>query len=126
MNSQLQADATWPAAPAHESQRLVLTWGAHEAEVNDKHPSLTVGRGETCGIVIKSDKVSRLHARVEYRNGHFSLTDKSSNATYVTNSAGKTYKLSNDTYVLTGVGTVSFGIDPQTSQANLFKYAVGA
>ena len=127
MSSDPLADTTLPAPKYdHVAQRLLLTWGAHEVEVNEKHPSLTVGRGEFSGIVIKSGKVSRLHARVEYRNGHFTLTDQSSNATYVTNAAGKTYKVSNDTYVLMGVGTVSFGIDPVTSRANLVKYAVGS
>jgi len=126
VNSQLQSEATWPAAPSCVSQRLVLTWGAHEVEVNEKHPLLTVGREETCGVVIKSGKISRLHARIEYRNGHFSLTDQSSNGTCVTDSAGKTYKLNKETHVLMGTGTISFGIDPATSKAHLVRYAVGS
>jgi pSer/pThr/pTyr-binding forkhead associated (FHA) protein len=126
VNSPLQAETTWPAVPADVPQRLVLTWGAREMEVTEKRPLLTVGREETSGIVIKSGKVSRLHARIEYRNAHFSLTDQSSNCTYVTGSAGTTYKVSNETFVLMGTGTISFGIDPLTSRANLFKYAVGS
>jgi len=125
-NSRLQADATWPATCADVPQRLVLTWGAHEMEVTEKHPLLTVGREDTSGIVIKSSKVSRLHARIEYRNAHFSLTDRSSNCTYVTGAAGTTHKVSNETYVLMGTGTISFGVDPITSRANLFRYAVGS
>lgn len=102
----------------------MLTWGAHEVEVTERRPSLTVGRGVMSDIVIKNDKVSRLHARIEYRNAHFSLTDQSGNGTYVTDSAGTTYNVSNDSYVLLGTGTISFGIDPETSRLHHIKYAV--
>ncbi len=104
--------------------RLLLTWGAHEVEVTEKRPSLTVGREETSDIVIKSDKVSRLHARIAYRNVHFSLTDQSSNGTFIADSAGKTHKVKKDTYVLMGTGTISFGIDPATDRPQLFRYEV--
>ncbi len=124
MSGQPNAEVTWPAAPAIVPQRLSLTWGAHEVEVTERRPTLTVGREESSGLVIKTGKVSRLHARIEYRNGHFSLTDKSSNGTYVTDSAGKTYKVNGETYVLLGTGTISFGIDPETSRQQLVRYAV--
>ena len=124
VNAQTNMEATWPAAPAVAPGRLVLTWGARQEEVTDKRPSLTVGREETNGIVIKTSKVSRLHARIEYRNGHFSLIDQSSNGTYVADSAGKTCKVNNETYVLMGTGTISFGIDPATGLPLLVKYAV--
>jgi len=103
----------------------VLTWSAHEIEVTEKRPSLTVGREETNGIVIKSGKVSRVHARIEYRNGHFALTDQSSNGTYVADSAGTASRVNNESYVLMGKGTISFGIDPATATAHLVRYAVG-
>jgi adenylate cyclase len=125
VNAQTNAEATWPAAPAAAPGRLVLTWGAHQEEVTEKRPSLTVGREETNGIVIKTSKVSRVHARIEYRNGHFALTDQSSNGTFIADHAGMTCKVNNETYVLLGTGTISFGIDPATARPHLVKYAVG-
>jgi len=126
VNCNLNVEETWPAPSACAPQRLVLTWGAHEVEVTEARPSLTVGRGGLSGIVIKSGMVSRLHARIEYRNVHFSLTDQSSNGTYVADSAGTTHKVSNDTYVLTGAGTISFGINPKTDRPHLVRYAVSS
>ena len=125
-NAQTNVEATWPASPAAAPGRLVLTWGAHQEEVTEKRPSLTVGREETNGIVIKTAKVSRVHARFEYRNGHFALIDQSSNGTYVTDSAGATCKINNETYLLMGAGNISFGIDPTTSKAHLVRYVVGS
>jgi len=124
VNAQLNAEETWPALPDVVPSRLELTWGAHEVEVTERRPSLTIGRGVMSDIVIKDDKVSRLHAQIQYRNALFSQPDQSDNGTYVTDSAGKTYNVSNDTYVLLGTGTISFGIDPGTSQPHLVKYAV--
>jgi pSer/pThr/pTyr-binding forkhead associated (FHA) protein len=124
VNSQRNLEETWPALPAVAPSRLVLTWGAHEVEVTDRRPLLTIGRGVMSDMVIKDDKVSRLHARIEYRNAHFSLTDLSGNGTFVTDSAGTAYKVNNDTHVLLGTGSISFGIDPETCRPHLIKYAV--
>jgi pSer/pThr/pTyr-binding forkhead associated (FHA) protein len=124
VNRSLLVEDTWPASPAIALLRLVLTWGAHEVEVSEKHPSLTVGRDELSGIVIKDDLVSRLHARIEYRNVRFSLTDQSSNGTYVADSTGKTRVVRNKSCVLAGTGTISFGIDPESGQSRLVRYAV--
>jgi hypothetical protein len=51
--------------------------------VNSTHPTLQMGRDETNDIVIVSLFASRLHARVQARDGQFVLTDLSSNGTFV-------------------------------------------
>jgi pSer/pThr/pTyr-binding forkhead associated (FHA) protein len=124
VNRRLQLDEAWPASPACAPQRLVLTWGAHEVEVTAKHPTLTVGRGGLNDVVIKSDLVSRRHARIELRDVSFSLTDQSGNGTYIADAAGTTRMVRNDRHVLTGTGTISFGINPESSRLHLIRYAV--
>jgi adenylate cyclase len=104
--------------------RLVLSWGAREMEVTETRPLLTVGRGEHSGIVIRSEKVSRLHALIKFSALGFMLTDQSSNGTYVTDAAGTTYAVRNDTHLLADTGTISFGIDPAASQSQFIRYAV--
>ena len=93
-------------------------------EVTQERPSLTVGRWDLSGIVIKDDLVSRLHARIQYCLLGFSLTDRSSNGTYVADSAGTIHKVCNDTHLLSSVGTISFGIDPAGGRLHLIRYAV--
>lgn len=95
-------------------------------EVTSRHPSLTIGRGVLNSIVIKNDKVSRHHARIDYGDSGFSLTDRSSNGTFVTDSAGKTRLVRNETHFLTGTGTISFGIDPADGPTHLVKYDAGS
>jgi hypothetical protein len=124
MRRNLHLEETWPAPPYRAPQYLVLTWGAHAMEVTESRPLLTVGRGEFSGIVIRNDKVSRLHASIKYSMLGFTLTDCSSNGTFVTESAGTLWVVRNDTHMLTGTGTLSFGIDPATDRPHLVRYAV--
>jgi len=83
-----------------------------------------VGRGEFSGIVIKNEKISRLHAMIKFSGLGFMLTDQSSNGSYVVDAAGATHLVRNDTRLLTGTGAISFGVDPATGQAQFIRYAV--
>jgi pSer/pThr/pTyr-binding forkhead associated (FHA) protein len=123
MGANADAEATWVGAPARP-QRLVLTWGAREKEVTASRPLLTVGRGDHSGLVIDIDKVSRLHALIKFTDHGFTLTDQSSNGTYVVDEAGTTHTVHNDTYLLTGRGSISFGVAPVKGQPPLVRYAV--
>ena len=51
--------------------------------VNRSRPMLQMGRDQTNEIVIVSLFASRIHARVHTRDGHFVLTDLSSNGTFL-------------------------------------------
>ncbi len=62
---------------------LRLIYRAHIFMVNSTHPTLQMGRDDSNEIVVVSLFASRLHARVEARDGHFVLTDLSSNGTFV-------------------------------------------
>jgi class 3 adenylate cyclase len=113
-----EADATrisgkaWAVAPEARPAVLELRWGAHQLEVSRKHPTVTVGRGEQNELVVPNDVVSRLHARIEYRNGRFSFTDQSTNGSYVINGAGGVHQVRRDSVVLTGSGAISLGQEP--------------
>ena len=62
---------------------LKLIYRANIFVVNRVRSTLEMGRGDDNDIVVVSLFASRLHARVEARNGQFVLTDLSSNGTFV-------------------------------------------
>ena len=62
---------------------LKLIYRANIFVVNRARPSLQMGRDDNNDIVVASLFASRLHARVEARDGQFVLTDLSSNGTFV-------------------------------------------
>ncbi len=107
------AEATMVRAPwatLHRAGgRLVLTAGGTRLELGEGHPSLTIGRADQNDLVVHHPLVSRLHARIEYRNGRFMLTDLSVNGTYVEADGGASSYVHRDSQELTGSGTLGLG-----------------
>ena len=62
---------------------LKLIYRGNIFVVNRSHPALQMGRDDSNEIVVVSLSASRLHARVAARDGHFVLTDLSSNGTFL-------------------------------------------
>jgi len=113
------------ALPATGPQgRMTLKMGMREIEISEAHPSATVGRGEQNDFVVKGDLASRLHARIDYRNRRFILSDQSTNGSWVVDASGKESIVRHDTHVLTGSGNISFGHMPAEGQPDLLHYDV--
>jgi pSer/pThr/pTyr-binding forkhead associated (FHA) protein len=62
---------------------LKLIYRANIFVVDHEHSSVQMGRGDNNDIVVVSLFASRVHARVESRDGRFVLIDLSSNGTFV-------------------------------------------
>ena len=105
---------------------MTLTQGTHEFEISQEHPQVTVGRGDQNDLVMKGELVSRLHARIEYRNGRYSLTDQSTNGTYVMDKAGAVNLVRHDSQVLTGSGVIALGHQPVPGGTDLIRYQIAA
>jgi len=113
------------ALPATGPQgRMKLKMGTHEIEISEAHPSATVGRAEQNDFIVTGDLVSRLHARIDYRNRRFILSDQSTNGSWVVDASGKESIVRHDTHLLTGSGTISFGHLPAQGQSDLLHYDV--
>ncbi len=89
--------------------RLELKFGDQTLEVDQNHPSVTLGRQSHNDMVIDDIRVSRTHARIEYRRGKFVLIDQSTNGTYAILQGEKSIKLKRDEAVLHGNGIISLG-----------------
>jgi hypothetical protein len=63
--------------------RLELKFGEACFEVSENRPTITIGRMGQNDIVIDDNRVSRFHARIEYRKDKYYLIDQSTNGTYV-------------------------------------------
>jgi class 3 adenylate cyclase len=114
----------WVLPQAGPAGVLRLRMGTHEIEISETHPSATVGRADQNDFVLKGDLISRLHARIDYRNRRFILTDQSTNGSWVVDASGKESVVRHDTHVLTGSGNISFGHIPAQGQTDLLHYQV--
>jgi serine/threonine protein kinase len=76
------------AQPSSFSQDRIQVLGPDKrtTSVPVKHPSMTIGRSGENDLVLDDSKVSRQHARIEYDNGTYKVTDlNSSNGTFLAN-----------------------------------------
>ena len=69
----------------------------------------TLGREAGNGLTVAADWVSRTHAMIEYKRGHFMLSDRSTNGTWVRLGDDDELRLSRDEVHLRKSGTISLG-----------------
>lgn len=62
---------------------LDITSGTQTLHLRPRGEKLTLGRGTTANMAINDSRVSRIHATVEWKGGHFILSDVSSFGTWV-------------------------------------------
>jgi class 3 adenylate cyclase len=118
------AGSVWDKKRGDDPGHLLLTMGGQVTEVSVEHPSVTAGRAEQNDIIVQGDLISRLHARIDYRNGRFSLTDQSTNGSYVTDATGAEHLVRHDSQVLTGSGSISFGHPKLPGQQDLLRFTL--
>lgn len=111
-----EGEATLMQAPWETRRRpvgrLILSVDDQGCELSDTHRSVILGRAEDNDLVVRLPVVSRLHARIEFRNGRFVLSDMSANGTYVISADGARNFLLRESQELLGAGSLSLG-DPE-------------
>src|SRR5690606_32947984 len=91
---------------------------------------VTIGRGDECELVIKSDLASRAHARIEMRYGEVYLRDHSTNGTYVDGlhsslHLNRSVRVHRREVVLNGEGPIGIGEPVEAArQTWLLRYNV--
>ncbi len=90
-----------------EPPRLIVSYNDEEFQVDPARPRLTIGRDAGCDIKIEDSRVSRLHARIEFRKTSFYLSDESTNGTFLFEGGNETpIRLHRRAHRLEGEGSV--------------------
>lgn len=110
------------ADAAEGSARLRLEYRGNTVELGLAHPIVTLGRADSCDLVIKHELASRLHARLEYRKDRFLLTDQSTNGTYVCQERGGTLFIRRDTQSIAGNGLIGLGETADAGSADAIRF----
>ena len=93
--------------------------------VNRNRPTLQMGRDESNDIVIVSLFASRIHARVHTRDGHFVLTDLSSNGTFLMiDDQPAEVHLRREEAVLSGRGWIGLGKNASTHGDHSVRFSL--
>jgi adenylate cyclase len=72
-------------------------------------PAIIMGRSSQCDLIVNHQSASRLHARIEYKDGNFVLVDQSGNGTFVRFSDGDKVKVHNKGVPIRGAGDIGLG-----------------
>lgn len=119
-------DAESPAeepSPAPPATQLDVRFGNHEITVSQTRPTVTMGRQEHNDLEVIDTRVSRSHARIEYRDGFFMLIDHSTNGTFVQMNGKQGVNLKQNEIPLEGSGIITLGrkVSPTSPKAIHFS-----
>ena len=95
------------AAPV--KNKLKLRHRGHLIELTEDSEPFMMGREASNGLQVEADWVSRTHAQIEFKRGHFMIIDRSTNATYVTIGQDVELRVHRDELHLRKAGTISMG-----------------
>lgn len=112
--------------PESAINELVLKFKDKTYAVNEQSDKLLLGRDDSCQLVVKNDFVSRQHANVELRFGKFTLTDLSSNGTFIRSSEGVVARVSREDSPLHGTGSISLGQPYAENTSDVIEFIVTA
>ncbi|MBP6118663.1 MAG: adenylate/guanylate cyclase domain-containing protein [Giesbergeria sp.] len=88
-----------------------LAWTDEKRVFNSDEVPVHVGRSPEADCFVHDPRVSRMHARIDWRQGVFTLTDLSSFGSWVRfDGSDAEVRLRRDACILHGSGTISLGI----------------
>ena len=88
---------------------LGIQFGDKKIEMKDSSPPVMMGRDRQNDVSLDDEWVSRNHASIEFRQGHFILVDRSTNGTYVTSGKEDEMRVHRDEVHLGKKGIISLG-----------------
>lgn len=106
----------------HPKRALRLQFDTRELLVDERHSSVTIGRGEDNHVVVTGDGISRLHARIEVSRNRFELIDQSANGTYVQSADGVESFIRRDRLQLKGQGMIGLGRRPRHGSPGIVRF----
>jgi adenylate cyclase len=88
---------------------LLVAYGKHTLRLDQARPSMTIGRGEDCDLIVKEKFASRQHVSIRLMRTHFYLVDHSINGTFVSLESGEEVHVLRGELLLDGSGRMSLG-----------------
>lgn len=123
-------DATMMGASmfkASPNAHLELTSGGQTLRLDPHGQGLTLGRAATATLSVNDARVSRVHATVDWKGGHFILNDQSSFGTWVYMGGGNTpLVLRRTECYLVGSGLITLGCEREAESAPRVEFSVVA
>lgn len=105
---------------AVKTQLIILYHNRHYT-VRQDGPPFVIGRGKKVDLVVDETMVSREHVEIGYHRDKFTITDCSTNGTYVV-VGGKHHYLRRESLALHGEGEIVLGRNPIQGDAPIIRF----
>lgn len=105
--------------------QIQFSWHGVDLSFSSEDAPVHMGRATQAQLCINDPRVSRLHARIDWRNGGFVLTDMSSFGTWVRfEGSDSPVRLRRDACLLHGTGELALGVPFTEQSAPSLKFQV--
>jgi FHA domain len=108
---------------SHPPRGMRLRLDDRELLVDERHASITIGRGEDNDVAVSGERISRVHARIEISRNAFVLIDQSTNGTFVRTADGKESLVHRDSLQLKGQGMIGLGRRPVQGAPHTLRFS---
>ena len=107
--------------------KLQFEWHGTRLSFTAASGTLYVGRGASCHVRVDDPRISRMHARVDWRQGSAVLTDLSSFGTWVRFADGAApVQLRRESCLLHGVGEIAMSVPFADADAPVLRFTVSS
>jgi class 3 adenylate cyclase len=103
---------------------LLLRHNNATITINDYKPSVVVGRGEACDLIIRNTFSSRQHLSIELNFGKFIIADHSANGTFIRSNASDDVHLAHHEMMLHGTGSICLGRPFSDDVTDVIEYLI--
>jgi adenylate cyclase len=103
-------------------RRLRLSVQDRELILDEQFPQAAIGRADDNDIVIRGNLISRLHARIEFSRNRFTLTDQSTNGTFVQIAGEEEAFVRRDSISIKGEGLIGLGRVPDADSPLTIRF----
>jgi len=111
-----------PSQILADVDRLCIRYRGNAFLLDEKSPSLTLGRSPACKLLIVDHKASRVHGRIERRTDSYFYIDSSTNGSYVSLGAEKEILVRQGEIELKGSGRICFGASGRDPKADFAEF----
>ena len=115
----------WPKVTEIAGPTLQLCHRGKVVTLDGASASFTIGRSPINALQIEADWVSRTHALIEFKRGHFVVYDRSTNGTYVKLGGDDELHLHRDELHMRKAGTISLGRVSAANADDVIRFDVG-
>lgn len=103
-------------------QGITLTYAGKEYRIDPTKVPFTIGRDDSCQLVVNSSFASRQHCKILYHNKNFIIKDSSTNGTFVRIGGSQPVRLSDSMLSLTGNGAIKLGEPMKVGDTDVISF----